>query len=65
MHYYIIFCHINNKKALENASNMKVVAVYVMVEKGWGILRVENKGAFHGNLKSNEVHISPTFSKSF
>lgn len=43
MHYYILFCHINNKKALENASNMKVVEVYVMVEKGWGILR-EQRG---------------------
>lgn len=44
---------------------MKVVAVYVMVEKGWGTLGVENKGAFHRNLKSNEIHTSPAFSKSF
>lgn len=44
---------------------MKAVVVYVTVEKGWGTLGVENKWAFHGNLKSNEVHTSPAFSKSF
>lgn len=32
---------------------MKVVVVYVMDEKG--TLGMENKGAFHGNLKSKEV----------
>ena len=44
---------------------MKVVVVYVMDEKGRGTLGMENKGAFHGNLKSNEVHTSSAFSKSF
>ena len=42
---------------------MRAVVVYVMVEKDGG--GVENKGAFHGNLKSNEVHTSVAFSKSF